>query len=406
MLKNNNKAPHLSHCWAKRLTFLKTDTYCRTSKCLPEMFYCSGCFHLSGAFRVSSRPGGCFLCHYRIPSSTQDKHTHPALHHRELQVPQYSSQRRMLAFSHGAKMADTGTGGSSSSGTRSGGKHSSTPADNYHLARRRTLQVVVSSLLTEAGFESAEKAAVETMTEMLQSYISEIGRSAKSFCEHTARTQPTLSDIVVTLVEMGFNVETLPAYAKRSQRMVITAPPVTNQPVTPKALTAGQNKPHPSHIPGHFPEFPDPHTYIKTPTYREPVLDYQILREKAASQRRDVERALTRFMAKTGETQSLFKDDVSTFPLIAARPFAIPYLTALLPSELEMQQMEETDSSEQDDQTDTENLPLHDDSGAEKENASVLQHNTSLSGSRNGEENLIDNPYLRPVKKPKIRRKK
>uniref|UniRef100_A0A8C0IRF3 Transcription initiation factor TFIID subunit 8 n=1 Tax=Chelonoidis abingdonii TaxID=106734 RepID=A0A8C0IRF3_CHEAB len=150
-------------------------------------------------------------------------------------------------------------------GPRSGGKHSTTPADNYYLARRRTLQVVVSSLLTEAGFESAEKAAVETLTEMLQSYVSEIGRSAKSYCEHTARTQPTLSDIVVTLVEMGFNVETLPAYAKRSQRMVITAPPVTNQPVTPKALTAGQNKPHPSHIPGHFPEFPDPHTYIKTP---------------------------------------------------------------------------------------------------------------------------------------------
>ncbi|XP_072212015.1 transcription initiation factor TFIID subunit 8 [Excalfactoria chinensis] len=307
---------------------------------------------------------------------------------------------------YGSKMADAAPGGS---GTRSGSKHTSTPADNYYLARRRTLQVVVSSLLTEAGFESAEKAAVETLTEMLQSYISEIGRSAKSYCEHTARTQPTLSDIVVTLVEMGFNVETLPAYAKRSQRMVITAPPVTNQPVTPKALTAGQNKPHPSHIPGYFPEFPDPHTYIKTPTYREPVSDYQVLREKAASQRRDVERALTRFMAKTGETQSLFKDDVSTFPLIAARPFTVPYLTALLPSELEMQQMEETDSSEQDDQTDTENLPLHmstDDSGPEKENSSVLQQNSSLSGSRNGEENMIDNPYLRPVKKPKIRRKK
>uniref|UniRef100_A0A8C9C0W9 Transcription initiation factor TFIID subunit 8 n=1 Tax=Phocoena sinus TaxID=42100 RepID=A0A8C9C0W9_PHOSS len=306
-------------------------------------------------------------------------------------------------------MADAAaTAGAGSSGTRSGSKQSTNPADNYHLARRRTLQVVVSSLLTEAGFESAEKASVETLTEMLQSYISEIGRSAKSYCEHTARTQPTLSDIVVTLVEMGFNVDTLPAYAKRSQRMVITAPPVTNQPVTPKALTAGQNRPHPPHIPSHFPEFPDPHTYIKTPTYREPVSDYQVLREKAASQRRDVERALTRFMAKTGETQSLFKDDVSTF-LIAARPFTIPYLTALLPSELEMQQMEETDSSEQDEQTDTENLPLHintDDSGAEKENTSVLQQNPSLSGSRNGEENIIDNPYLRPVKKPKIRRKK
>lgn len=52
---------------------------------------------------------------------------------------------------------------------RSGSKHTTTPADNYYLARRRTLQVVVSSLLTEAGFESAEKAAVETLTEMLQS---------------------------------------------------------------------------------------------------------------------------------------------------------------------------------------------------------------------------------------------
>ncbi|XP_036269581.1 transcription initiation factor TFIID subunit 8 isoform X2 [Pipistrellus kuhlii] len=328
------------------------------------------------------------------PSPPGDYKSHPALRSRTLRQ---------------SKMADTtASAGAGSSGMRSGSKQSTNPADNYHLARRRTLQVVVSSLLTEAGFESAEKASVETLTEMLQSYISEIGRSAKSYCEHTARTQPTLSDIVVTLVEMGFNVDTLPAYAKRSQRMVITAPPVTNQPVTPKALTAGQNRPHPPHIPSHFPEFPDPHTYIKTPTYREPVSDYQVLREKAASQRRDVERALTRFMAKTGETQSLFKDDVSTFPLIAARPFTIPYLTALLPSELEMQQMEETDSSEQEEQTDTENLPLHistDDSGAEKENTSVLQQN-SLSGSRSGEESLIDNPYLRPVKKPKIRRKK
>ncbi|XP_069094521.1 transcription initiation factor TFIID subunit 8 isoform X1 [Pleurodeles waltl] len=307
-------------------------------------------------------------------------------------------------------MADpqVAVGAAGGSGTRSGGKHSSTPSDNYYQARRRTLQVVVSSLLTEAGFESAEKAAVETMTEMLQSYLSEIGRSAKSYCEHTARTLPTLSDIVVTLVEMGFNIESLPAYAKRSQRMVITAPPVTNHPVVAKALTAGQNKPHPSHIPCHFPEFPDPHTYIKTPTYREPVSDYQILREKAASQRRDVERALTRFIAKTGETHSLFKDDVSTFPLIAAHPFSIPYLNALLPSELEMQQMEETDSSEQDDQTDTENLSLHlhsEDAGTEKEN-SILQQNTSLSANKSIDDNLIDNPYLRPVKKPKLRRKK
>lgn len=50
---------------------------------------------------------------------------------------------------------------------------------------------------------------------------------------------------------------------------------------------------------------------------------------------------------------------VSTNPwlssVIAARPSSIPYLSALLPSELELQALEETDSSEQDDQTDSEN---------------------------------------------------
>ncbi|KAG1961001.1 transcription initiation factor TFIID subunit [Pimephales promelas] len=243
---------------------------------------------------------------------------------------------------------------------------------------------------------------------MMQSYITEVGRCAKANCEHTARSTPTLSDVVITLVEMGFNVDTLPVYAKRSQRMVITAPPVTNAPVVPKALMAGHKRTHPPHIPSHFPEFPDPHTYIKTPTFREPVSDYQVVREKAASQRRDVERALTRFMAKTGETQSLFKDDISAFPLIAARPSSIPYLSALLPSELELQTLEETDSSEQDDQTDTENNPSHiiqDDSGADKENA-VLPPGGAVPTGKANEENMIDNPYLRPVKKPKVRRKK
>lgn len=45
----------------------------------------------------------------------------------------------------------------------------------------------------------------------------------------------------------------------------------------------------------------------------------------------------------------------SLWSVIAARPSSIPYLSALLPSELELQTLEETDSSEQDDQTDSEN---------------------------------------------------
>lgn len=295
------------------------------------------------------------------------------------------------------------SGSSLSTGTRCGAsKTSCGPVENYQLARRRTLQVVVSALLTESGYDSAERAAVETLTEMLQSYLTEVGRSVKSFCEHSARSVPTLSDAVVTLIEMGFNVDSLPVYAKRSQRMVITAPPVTNAPATPRSLSAGTKRTHPTHIPGHFPEFPPPHTYIRTPTFREPLADYQLVRERAATQRRDVERALTRFMAKTGQTQSLFTDDITAFPLIAARPAFIPYLCALLPSELELQTLEETDSSEQEDPAEGEMTGMAD-PGTDKEN--LLLPAGGGASSKAGED-PIDNPYLRAVKKPRVRRKR
>lgn len=62
-----------------------------------------------------------------------------------------------------------------------GGKTTSSPAENYCLARRRTLQVVVSSLLTECGFESAEKAAVESLTEMIQSCTQSLCQRLTSF---------------------------------------------------------------------------------------------------------------------------------------------------------------------------------------------------------------------------------
>ncbi|KAG7247989.1 hypothetical protein CRUP_015741 [Coryphaenoides rupestris] len=79
-----------------------------------------------------------------------------------------------------------------------------------------------------------------------------------------------------------------------------------------------------------------------------------------------------------------------------------------MPSELELQTLEETDSSEQDDQTDSDNTGgngLNDDPGADKEN-SLLPQSSVVPSIKASEENMIDNPYLRPVKKPKVRRKK
>lgn len=49
-------------------------------------------------------------------------------------------------------------------------------------------------------------------------------------------------------------------------------------------------------------------------THKRPVTEYRVIREKAAAQKRDVERALTRFVAKTSDTEKLFEDDPYAFP--------------------------------------------------------------------------------------------
>jgi len=49
-------------------------------------------------------------------------------------------------------------------------------------------------------------------------------------------------------------------------------------------------------------------------TYRPPVSEYKVVREKASAEHRDIERALTRFIAKTGDTENLFPDDPYAFP--------------------------------------------------------------------------------------------
>ena len=40
-------------------------------------------------------------------------------------------------------------------------------------------------------------------------------------------------------------------------------------------------------------------------TYKQPITDYITVREKAANQKRDVEKALCKFIAKTGSTMQL-----------------------------------------------------------------------------------------------------
>lgn len=102
-------------------------------------------------------------------------------------------------------------------------------------ARRRILNIAVSTVLLETGFGSCDKMALETLTEILQSckycwsyefnywisppkgqekywvilyfiiitVLSEVGNSARGYCEISGRVEPVLGDVIMALINMG-----------------------------------------------------------------------------------------------------------------------------------------------------------------------------------------------------------
>ncbi|CAG2174623.1 unnamed protein product [Oppiella nova] len=137
-------------------------------------------------------------------------------------------------------------------------------------ARRRVLYSSVCAICHENEFSMADKPSLDTLLQMLQSVIFEIGRSSQAFCELSGRTEPLVGDVVMALVEMGLNIDDLSSYAMRSTRVTIPSPQVMAKQSTPRILQAGEKKTPSAYIPDYLPAFPDPHSYIRTPTHKQP----------------------------------------------------------------------------------------------------------------------------------------
>ena len=188
---------------------------------------------------------------------------------------------------------------------------------------RHCLKAAVGALLLETGFDSSEKLALETITELLQSFLKELGRSSRAFCELACRTEVLGADVMLALSEMGQPPLGMREYALRIGRKSVSAPIPTQPPKQTSILHTGDKKRPPKTygIQEGLPDFPDSHSFTRTPTHKQPQADYESVREKAATQKRDVERALTRFIAKMAKKEakhhSLFNTDDDMFPLIS-----------------------------------------------------------------------------------------
>lgn len=293
------------------------------------------------------------------------------------------------------------------------------PRDTFtQNARRKVLNCAVAAIMYEAGFSHSEKGVLETLVEILTATLNEIGRSSRAAAELAGRTEVMVPDVVLALVEMGLNVDSIPTYAKqvqKTQKLIIPAPSQAPRSAAPKILQAGEKKPHLPFIPSYLPPFPDPHSYIRTQTHKQPVTEYEAIREKSASQKRDVERALTRFMAKTSDqsvSHSLFPDDHmnTMFPLIALKTTVNPYLQALLPKDQIFDDDEEEEESSQNHEAskdDAKQQPSDENAGTSANEDTPMADNSNINANdksmTQSEAETPDNPYLRP---PKISKKK
>lgn len=288
----------------------------------------------------------------------------------------------------------------------------STASSKHAAAHRRALSVAVAALCREAGFDSSTESCIETLTEIIQSYIVEFGRSAKAFSELTGRTMPMVTDVAMAVSQMGSDVSTLRDYQRKLSRVKIPKQEMMYPTGTPATLETGQRKKHPSYVPDYLPVFPDPHTYIKTATFRKLENNYKVLRTNAATQQRSVERALTHFIAKTTDSQTLFPGDSNLFPLIACTPSSRPFLDALLPPDHDIakETPEVKDESvipqpPANDTGDSSGMAQSEGDGKTGDN-SVAGENSDKNKRKIEATDVSNNPFMMKVRKPKLKKKR
>lgn len=288
----------------------------------------------------------------------------------------------------------------------------STANSKRAAAHRRVLSVAVAALCREAGFDSSTESCIETLTEILQSYISECGRSAKSFSELTGRTTPMITDVAMAVSQMGSDISGLREYQRKLSRVKIPKQESVYPTGTPATLETGQRRKHSSYVPDYLPLFPDPHTYIKTATFKKPENNYKVIRTNAATQQRSVERALTHFIAKTTDSQTLFPGDSNLFPLIACTPATKPYLDALMPPDHDIAK-DPPDEGQDEQDTQQTNSDAGGSSGMQQNDSDVktvdpnsTEDTTEKSKRKSDVADISNNPFMMKVRKPKLKKKR
>ncbi|KAF2077083.1 hypothetical protein CYY_001592 [Polysphondylium violaceum] len=172
--------------------------------------------------------------------------------------------------------------------------------DNY---ARIICKIVVAQLAKGFGFTAINQSAADSLADVIKEYIQEIGTRSHEYSELSSRTDSNFYDIKQAFQDMGVNLHELHHFVTQADEILFaqTVPPFPLSGVEPISSTSSTptttTEPntiieYPPHIPSFLPEFPEKHTFSKTPLYGEVVTDPQQLKKSKSKQKRKIEGSL------------------------------------------------------------------------------------------------------------------
>eukprot|EP00128_Syssomonas_multiformis_P003259 Colp12_sorted_trinity150504_noHs@2407 len=163
----------------------------------------------------------------------------------------------------------------------------------------------VTKLCQRANFEGANNASLDTLSDVFERFISEIGKSAHGYAELASRTECNLYDIRGAFEDVYMDAGELLAYfseikddtdnSKSYEDMNSVYEPALD--LTP--LLGELRRDFPPHIPKHCPPLPYEHTYQNTAVFQKREKDPCVLHQKKVRQRRQIEHSLSKLLTQT-----------------------------------------------------------------------------------------------------------
>eukprot|EP00210_Caulerpa_lentillifera_P008071 g7707.t1 len=171
-------------------------------------------------------------------------------------------------------------------------------SDAYAHEVGRKLCLQLSSM---TGYEGVSDNALDVLSDVMKSFIQQNAIGARTYSEHSGRTEINAKDVLLSLEDMGHSIEQLIDFEHETEEVPFgaTVPKFPVQPVQEvyKSFKQQQIK-SPGSIPDYLPVFPAEHTYRETALYVQKPQDSKTKLKKSHEAKKTTEDVLIKFGTK------------------------------------------------------------------------------------------------------------